>query len=145
MNWEKLKPIHYFSDPVKHIYTQNIFDTKEYDVLYENQLDINNHAWQDFDTKYKIGFEVKENFNEIDYNKAVMCLWFFKERSHLTPAYINLAGKSLQYMSNTFLITESKQIKFENPAKKYNRYPLIQLDLPMKVWKNILERFDKVS
>ncbi len=145
MNWEKLKPNHYFKEPIKHIYSQNIFDTKEYDILYENQRNPDHKVWQDFDSKYKMGYEIKENFDQINFNKAVMCLWFFKERAHLTPAHVNVGGKSLPYVSNTFLITESKQIKFENPKKKYNRYPVIQLDLPTKVWQSILERFDKVS
>ena len=39
MNWDKLKPNHYFRDPITHIYAQDIFDTKEYDKLYEISKD----------------------------------------------------------------------------------------------------------
>ena len=127
MNWEKLKPSHFFAEPVKHVYVSGIFDTKQYDALYENQLKPSHRTWQEFDSKYKIGYEVKDNFESIDYNKEVMCLWFFKERSHNTPAQINLSGKQLAYFPNTFLITESKDIKFETPKKKFIRYPVVQL------------------
>ena len=41
MNWEKLKPVHYFKEPVTYFYSSSIFDTKEYDALYENQNNFN--------------------------------------------------------------------------------------------------------
>ena len=39
MNWLKLKKQHYFKEPVEYFYASSIFDTKEYDALYENQDD----------------------------------------------------------------------------------------------------------
>ena len=57
MNWKKLKPQHYFKEPVEHIYATAIVDIKEYDSLYENQNNLSHQIWQDVDTKYKIGFE----------------------------------------------------------------------------------------
>ena len=80
MNWEKLKPNHYFDDPVTHIYTQSMFDTREYDRLYENQNNLNHQSWQEFDSKYRTGFEFKNGFSDIDFNREIICLWFFKER-----------------------------------------------------------------
>jgi len=145
MNWEKLKPTHYFKDPVQYIYTHTAYDTKEYDKLYENQNDPNHKVWQDFDSKYKMGYEIKENFDDINFNKAVMCLWFFKERSQLHASYIEINGKKLAYLPNTILMTESKDIKFIETKKKYIRYPVVQLDVSLETWKSILKRFDKVS
>ena len=117
MNWEKLKPNHYFEDPVKHIYTNNIFDTKEYDRLYENQNNLNHQTWQEFDSKYRTGFEFKDNFSDIDFNKEIMCLWFFKERSDNTKSVVRINGKELTYLPNTFLIAESKDIEHVQTKK----------------------------
>ena len=52
MEWKKLKPSHYFTKPVKHIYTSSIFDIKEYDKLYENQKNHSHQLWENFDTEY---------------------------------------------------------------------------------------------
>jgi hypothetical protein len=141
MNWEKLKPSHYFKDPVEHIYSQTIFDQQEYDKLYENQNNLEHHVWQEFDKKYKVGFEFKEKFSDIDLDKQVMCLWFFKERSNSTASYVQVDDKQLTYLSNTFLITKSKKISFVETKKKYIRYPLVQLDLMNEQFENIVKRF----
>ena len=66
MNWEKLTHRQYHTDPVEYVYAQSIFDTKEYDRLYENQLNLGHDSWQEFDKKYKVGFEFKEDITEID-------------------------------------------------------------------------------
>lgn len=145
MNWEKLKPNHFFEEPVEHIYTMGLFDTKEYDKLYENQNDLNNKVWQDFDRKYITGYEFKDDFSEINFNKEIMCLWFFKERSDRTISYVALNGKKLPYTPNTFLITKSKDIKLEKTKRKYIRHPFVQIDLSLSVWNKILKRFDKIS
>ena len=141
MNWEKLKPSHYFKDPVEHIYSQTIFDQQEYDKLYENQNNLEHNVWQEFDKKYKVGFAFKEKFSDIDLDKQVMCLWFFKERSNSTASYVQVDGKQLTYLSNTFLITKSKKISFVETKKKYIRYPLVQLDLKNEQFENIVKRF----
>jgi len=141
MNWEKLKPDHYYKDPVEHIYSQTIFDQQEYDELYENQNNLEHHVWQEFDKKYKVGFEFKEHFTEIDFNKEIICLWCFKERSNNTASYIQLGDKQLTYLPNTFLITKSKKISFVETKKKYIRYPLVQLDLKNEQFENIVKRF----
>jgi len=141
MNWEKLKPTHYFEDPVKHIYTLNVFDTKEYDKLYENQNNLNHQTWQDFDSKYRTGFEFLENFSDINFNKEIMCLWFFKERSDNTKSFVHINGKELAYLPNTFLITESKDIKHVQNKRKYLRHPLVQIDMTNNQWQKLIEKF----
>lgn len=143
MNWEKLKPKHYYTEPVEHIYSMSVFDTKEYDMLYENQNNLDHKCWQDFDSKYKIGFEFKEDFTKLELNKEVICLWFFKERSDQTLAHVQVAEKQLGYHPNTFLITKSKDIKFVETKRKYIRNPFVQLDMSEKQYDDIVSRFQK--
>ena len=145
MNWDKLKSIHYYEDPVPHIYSHTISDLTEYDKLYENQNNLNHQVWQEFDAKYKLGFEFKNNFSEIDLNKEIVCLWFFRERSDTTKSFVELNSKQLDYSPNTFLITQSKHIKLVQTKRKYIRHPFVQLDVPLKVWQDILKRFDKIA
>ena len=143
MNWERLKPNHYFEDPVQHIYTQTIFDTKQYDTLYENQNNLEHRHWQYFNAKYKITYKFKENFSDLDYNREVICLWFFKERSDRYYSHINLHGKKVEYHPNAFLITRSKDISFERGKKDYIRNPFLQLDLSLQQYKDIVRIFQK--
>ena len=44
MRWKNIKPSHYFKDPVIHIYSQTVFDVKEYDRLYENQNNLDHQS-----------------------------------------------------------------------------------------------------
>ena len=141
MNWDKIKPSHYFKEPVTHIYTQTIFDVKEYDRLYENQKNLDHRSWQEFDQKYKTGFEFKEKFEEIDFDRQVICLWFFKERSDKTVSNVHVAGKALSYLPNTFLITQCKNLSFVNVERKYLRNPLIQIDMTLQTYHNIVKKF----
>ena len=141
MNWRKLKPNHYFEDPVTHIYTRTVFDTKEYDKLYENQNNLNHQTWQDFNSKYRLRFEFKNDFSEIDFDKEIMCLWFFKERSDNTQSYVHIDDKQLTYFPNTFLITKSKNIKLVLTKRKYIRHPLVQIDMTNNQWEDLLRKF----
>ena len=145
MNWEKLKPDHFFKTPVEHFYASTLFDTLEYDRLYENQNDLSHKVWQDFDKKYKIGFQFNEDLREIDKNKPVICIWFFKERTDNTAGEdIEFAGKKIKYFSNSFLITKSKDIKvLERQKRKHNRRPFLQLDLKNETWEQLLKRFNR--
>jgi len=142
MNWEKLKTNHYFKDPVEHVYASTLYDMKEYDKLYENQNNLNHHVWQEFDQKYKTGFEFMNDIGEINTNKSVICVWFFKDRNDRSSGEdIVLNGKKIKYQPNTFLITQSTDIKILDKKDKYIRRPLLQLDLKIEVWNQILERF----
>ena len=142
MNWEKLKANHFFKDPVKHIYASTLYDIKEYDKLYENQNNLNHHVWQEFDQKYKTGFELIDDIRDINLKKEIICVWFFKERNDRSGGEdIILAGKKLKYLPNTFLVTDSKDIKILEKKDEYIRRPLLQLDLKIEVWGQILERF----
>ena len=112
MKWEKLEPNHFFKEPVKHFVASTIYDTKEYDRLYENQNNLTHDIWNEFDSKYKVGFQFYEDLQDIDKSKDIMCLWFFKERSDRSNEKdILLAGKTITYFPNTFLITRSNDIK----------------------------------
>jgi len=141
MNWGKLKPTHYFEDPVTHIYTRSVFDQKEYDRLYENQNNLDHQSWQEFDSKYRTGFEFKNSFSDINFDTEIICLWFFKERSDKTQSYVHLNGKELTYIANTFLITKSKDIKLVKTKRKYIRHPLVQIDMTNDQWKILLKKF----
>lgn len=143
MNWEKLKPNHYFKDPVEHIYSMSLYNANDYDKLYENQNNLNHQTWQDFDSKYKTGFELKEDFSDLDFNKEIMCLWFFKERNDNTTSFVHVNGKELTYAPNTFLVTKSKDIKLVQTKRKYIRHPFIQLDLSLQQYDNIVTKFQK--
>ena len=145
MNWEKIKPVHFYKDPVEHFYTSSIFDMLEYDRLYENQNNLEHRVWQEFDEQYKTGFQFFEDLRQLDKEKEIICLWFFKERTDRTAGQeIELAGKILNYTPNTFLITKSKDIKvLERQKRKHNRRPFLQLDLKNETWEQLLKRFNR--
>ena len=139
MNWEKLRKPHYHKEPVEYIYATGIFNLKEYDKLYENQNNLSHQIWQDFDTKYKIGFEFFKDLREFNKNKEVICLWFFKERSDGGAGNdIDLKGKIIKYQPNTFLITRSKNIKIIKRKSVLPNRPVLQLDLSIKEYNKII-------
>jgi len=144
MNWEKLKKNHYNKDPVEYIYSQTIFDMKEYDDLYENQNNMSHKVWKDLSKKYGIKFKFLKDIRDFDKDKDVICLWFFKDRGDKTAGeYIKIAGHIITYYTNTFLITQSKDILIREKGFIYR--PALQLDLPNSVYEEILERFSKVT
>lgn len=147
MNWEKLKPNHFFKKPIEHFYASSLFDMLEYDKLYENQNNFSHEVWQEFDKKYKTGFQFYDDIRELDTNKEVICLWFFKERSDFSAGEdILLEDKIITYFQNSFLITKSKNIKvLERKKRKHNRRPFMQLDITNATWEELLKRFDKRS
>lgn len=146
MNWEKLKPSHYFADPIEHFYSSTLFDLKEYDKLYENQNNLSHRVWQDFDQKYRTGFTFHEDLTDIDKKVEIICLWFFRERSDVSAGLdINLNGKILKYYQNTFLITHSKNIKILTNENQYIRRPVLQLEMKMNEYKDLLVRFNKIA
>ena len=140
MNWEKLRKPHYHKEPVEYIYATGIFNLKEYDKLYENQNNLSHQIWQDFDTKYKIGFEFFKDLREFNKNKEVICLWFFKERSDRGASNdIDLKGKIIKYQPNTFLITRSKNIKIIKRKSVLPNRPVLQLDLSINKYNKIIK------
>jgi hypothetical protein len=142
MNWEKLKANHYFKDPVEHVHASTLYDMNEYDKLYENTGDLQHITWQEFDKKYRTGFQLFEDIRDIDTKREIVCVWFFKDRNDRSSGEdIILAGKKITYRTNTFLITESKDIEVLEKKDEYFRRPFLQLDLQRNVWNQILERF----
>ncbi len=142
MNWDSIKKQHIFKEPVEHIYTAELFDRKEYDKLYENMNNLEHPLWTEFDSKYKIPFELYYDIRDINKNKEVICLWFFMDRNDKSSGVdIVLAGKKLRYFHNTFLITQSKDIKIlETNPKQYIHRPFVQLDLKESKYKQLLEK-----
>ena len=121
-----------------------MYDIKDYDKLYENQNNLTHQVWQEFDKKYKTGFQLFDDIREIDTNREVICVWFFKDRNDRSGGEdILLKDKKIKYQPNTFLITKSKDIKIIDKDDEYIRRPLIQLDLSKTAWQGILERFNK--
>ena len=142
MHWEKLKQSHYHAEPVEYIYSSTIYDSLEYDKLYENQNNLNHAVWQEFDKKYKTGFEFNDDIQNIDTKREVIFLWFFKERSDRSGGdEINLAGKIIKYFPNTFFITRSNDIKVIKGKKTYIRRPFLQLDMDVTRYEQIMSRF----
>ena len=143
MNWEKLKQNHHNKDPVEYIYSKTIFDMKEYDDLYENQNNLSHRVWKNLSKKYSIEFNFLKDIRDFDKDKDVICLWFFKDRGDRTAGkYIKIAGHSITYYTNTFLITKSKDILIREKGFIYR--PALQLDLPSSTYDGILERFNKI-
>ena len=142
MNWDSIKKQHIFKEPVEHIYTAELFDRKEYDKLYENMNNLEHPLWTEFDSKYKIPFELYYDIRDINKNKEVICLWFFMDRNDKSSGGdIVLAGKKLRYFHNTFLITQSKDIMIlETNPKQYIHRPFVQLDLKESKYKQLLEK-----
>jgi hypothetical protein len=145
MNWEKLKPNHFFKQPVEHVYASTLYDMADYDKLYENTGDLEHTTWQEFDKKYKTGFQLFDDIRKIDTKREIICVWFFKDRNDRSGGEdIILAGKKITYRPNTFLITESKDIKVLEKKDEYFRRPFLQIDLQRNVWEEILKRFNKI-
>lgn len=147
MHWEKLKPNHFFKEPDYHFYSKTLFAVKEYETLYENQTNPAHKSWQEFDKKYKTGFQLYDDLREINLNRPVICMWFFKERTDNTAGEdIELAGKKIIYFPNSFLITKSKDIKIiERKKRKHNRRPFVQLDMKDSTFQDLLKRFYKIT
>jgi hypothetical protein len=144
MIWNKLKHSNYFKEPVEHIHSLDFFDTLEYDRLYENQKNLQHKLWQEFDEKYKLGFEFKDDISLIDTKRDVIAIWCFKERSdNAKPPQINLAGKQLPYFPNALIITSCKDIKIDEAPKKYIRRPFVQLDITESKFKEICQLINK--
>tara|TARA_Y100000592_G_C5387140_1_gene276379 strand:- start:320 stop:751 length:432 start_codon:yes stop_codon:yes gene_type:complete len=142
MNWEKLNKKQYYNEPVEHIHAVSLFDNQRYDSLYENQSNLDHRVWQEFDKMYKVGFEFKDDITKIDFNKAVIALWFFKERADRNaPPHIDLSGKLITYTPNTFILTKSKDIQIKEAKRRYIRRPMVQLDISENDFDNICGRF----
>ena len=142
MNWDKLKTNHYFKEPVEHIYSSTIFDLKEYDRLYENQNNLSHQSWLEFKNKYKVSVKMLDDISEIDKSKEILCIWFFKERTDRSGGEdILLSGKTLKYLPNTFLITESKLLTVLDKKDEYIRRPLVQINLIKSQYDQIVQRF----
>ena len=140
MNWEKIKKSYYYKEPVEHILAPALYNIDEYDSLYRNQNNLSHQVWQDFDTKYKKGFEFFKDLREFNKNKEVICLWFFKERSdRKTGNDIDLKGKIIKYQPNTFLITRSKNIKIIKRKSVLPNRPVLQLDLSINEYNKIIK------
>ena len=144
MIWEKLRKPHYHKEPIEYIYATGIFDLKEYDKLYENQNDLSHQVWQDFDTKYKIGFEFFKDLREFNKDKEVICLWFFKDRGDRKAGNdIELGDKNkriIVFRTNTFFITNCPYIKILSRKKYFPRRPCLQIEMSVNTYNNIIEK-----
>ena len=140
MNWEKIKKSYYYKEPVEHILAPAIYNIDEYDSLYRNQNNLSHQVWQDFDTKYKIGFEFFKDLREFNKDKEVICLCFFKDRDDKkTGNDVDLEGKIIKYKPNTFLITRSKNIKIIERKSVLPNRPVLQLDLNIEEYNKIIK------
>jgi len=144
MNWHKLSQHNYYTEPVEFIHAVGLVEQNEYNRLYENQNNLAHGVWQEFDEKYKTGFELKEDITQIDFDREVIALWFFRERSDTTPSPdINIGGRLFTYNDNTHILTMCKDIEIKEKKKKYLRRPFIQLDMSKQKFDKICQRFRK--
>ena len=140
MNWEKIKKSYYYKEPVEHILAPALYNIDEYDSLYRNQNNLSHQVWQDFDAKYKIGFEFFKDLREFNKDKEVICLCFFKDRDDKkTGNDVDLEGKIIKYKPNTFLITRSKNIKIIERKSVLPNRPVLQLDLNIEEYNKIIK------
>lgn len=140
MNWREIKKEHIITDPTTVIKSNYLFDLKQYDILYENQNNLQHRVWQEFKNKYKVGFEFKENLESIDLTKEVIALWFFRERSDRTAAPdLNVGGVIVGYYPNGFMLTKCNDIKIDYKKKKYIRYPFLQIDMTAQQFDDIIK------
>ena len=144
MNWHKLTKHNYYTEPFEFIHAVGLVEQSEYNRLYENTNNLTHPVWQEFDEKYKTGFELKDDITKIDLNREVIALWFFRERSDTTPSPgINIGGRIFTYNDNVTILTMCKNIKIEEKKKKYLRRPFIQLDMSKDKFDKICKRFRK--
>jgi len=144
MNWHKLSQHNYYTEPVEFVHAVGLVEQNEYNRLYENQNNLAHGVWQEFDEKYKTGFELKEDITQIDFDREVIALWFFRERSDTTPSPdINIGGRLFTYNDNTHILTMCKDIEIKEKKKKYLRRPFIQLDMSKQKFDKICQRFRK--
>ena len=141
MKWHKLTKRNYYSEPVEHIHVVGIMEALEYDRLYENQNNLNHISWKEFDEKYRLGFEFKEDITQISLDQEVIALWFFRERSDRgsTP-HLDISGKLFPYEANTIVLTTCKKVTVKEAKRKFIRRPLIQLDLSKAEYDKIIQR-----
>ncbi len=145
MIWEKLRKPHYHKEPVEYIYATGIFDLKEYEKLYENQNDLSHQVWNDFQTTHK--FKKINFFNDlknIDLNKTITCLWFFKDRGDKNAGNdIELGDKNkriIVFRTNTFFITNCPYIKILSRKKYFPRRQCLQIEMSVNTYNNIIEK-----
>lgn len=141
MNWKKLRKINFFTEPVEHIYSPQILDSKEFDALYENINDLSHKSWLDFDEKYKTPFQVYDNLHHINKNKEIICLLFFKDRSDKSSGYNILLGgkKKIKYFYNGFFMTPSKNIKIIDEKRAYIHNYFLQLDIKKETYTEVIK------
>ena len=143
MNLDKLQKHNYHDEPVEHFCAVNIIELSEYDRLYENQNDLNHTVWKEFCRKHNTKATRHDNFNSINFDRDVICLWFFKDRNDRTAAHVQINGKQIRYNPNVFLITRSKSIKMFYADRKYIHSPVIQLDMTIENYDSLVKKFQK--
>ena len=143
MIWDTLKPQHYHTEPVEHLLATNLVQLNDYDKLYENQKNTQHNVWKEFCDKNKTNAVLHENFDKLDFNRDVICLWFFKERNDGTSAYVHVGGKQVKYYPNVLLLTKSKSIKFFHSTRKYIRSPVFQMHMDLDYYNKILKKIQK--
>ncbi len=147
MYWERIKKQHYFKAPKEHIYATAIVPAKEYDILYENQNNTSHEVWEDFYKKFKKKFTFYKDLRDIDKNKEIICLWFFKDRGDRKTGndiQFGIPGdrhgsKMITYYPNTFFITKFKDIKVIERENPFPNRPVLQLDLSEKEYDKIIK------
>ena len=147
MYWDRIKKLDYFKAPKEHILATGIVPIKEYDILYENQNNTAHEVWEEFYKKFKIKFTFYKDLRNINIDKEIICLWFFKDRGDLNPGndiQLGIIGdkhgsKIIRYYPNTFFITKLKTIKILEREKSILNRPVLQLDLSEKEYDKIIK------
>ena len=109
--FKRLDKQYYHTDPVEHIYGQQIRTVAEYDDLYENQTRFEGTVWTKFKETHNLTCQFHDDLKDIDLSKDITCLWFFRERADRSAGNdILLKDKTITYNPNDQELA-SKEIK----------------------------------
>ena len=136
--FKRLDKRYYHTDPVEHIYGQQIRTVAEYDDLYENQTRFEGTVWTKFKETYNLKCQFYDDIRDINLLKEVICLWFFRERADRSAGNdILLKDKTITYNPNALFVTSSKEIKIVKRKKFFPRRPCVQIDINNEIYLNI--------
>ena len=132
--FKRLDKQYYHTDPVEHIYGQQIRTVAEYDDLYENQTRFEGTVWTKFKETHNLTFQFHDDLT---------CLWFFRERADRSAGNdILLKDKTITYNPNALFVTSSKEIKIVERKKFFPRRPCVQIDINNEMYLNIKKGLD---
>jgi len=136
--YKRLDKKYYHTDPVEHILGRTFRPVAEYDDLYENQTRFDGVIWTKFKETYNLNCQFHNDLQDVDFEKDITCLWFFRERTDRDAGNdIKLADKVITFQANSLFITPSKEIKIQKRKVYFPRRPCVQIHISNAHYVNI--------